>query len=94
MVKAHDFDSCIPRFESSIPCQDIKMMQRLIDSGWKFIERDDLFKTIVVTAPNGYMASLSMVERNPGNVFYMMVKDMMNERRKDQEQSTKAPDAS
>lgn len=67
-----------------------------IDSlpGWSFVQKDDLFKTIIVTAPNGYNASLSMVERNPGNVFYMMVKEMMNDRRQEQEQASKASDSS
>ncbi len=54
--------------------------------GWEFTQIDDLFKTIVVKAPNGYMASLSMVERNPANVFYMLIQDMMqNDGRKKQE---------
>lgn len=62
--------------------------------GWSFVQKDDLFKTIVVTAPNGYNASLSMVERNPGNVFYMLVKDLIDETERQGKQTSKTPDAS
>lgn len=67
-----------------------------IDSlpGWSFVQKYDLFKTIVVTAPNGYNASLSMVERNPGNVFYMLVKDLIDETERQGKQTSKTPDAS
>lgn len=62
--------------------------------GWGFVQQDDLFKTIIVTAPNGYNALVSMVERNPGNVFYMLVKDMIDEAEGKGKQTSETSNAS
>lgn len=52
-------------------------MQHEALPGWKFIPHGDLFQTIEVVAPNGYSATLSSTERNPANVFYLLVRTLL-----------------
>ena len=68
-------------------------IDHLQSMGWVFEQRDDLFKTIVVRAPNGFTASLTMLERNPSNVFYILVKDLMNEAERQGKQTPEADNA-
>ena len=44
----------------------------MIPRGWKIERKADVLKTIHITAPNGYVASVSTIDRNPENVLYML----------------------
>lgn len=47
-----------------------------LPKGWDVIRKDDLFKTIIVIAPNGYSAVTTAMSRNPENVLRMLVEDI------------------
>lgn len=48
-----------------------------VPPGWKIEVRDDILRTIVVTAPNGFSAVTTMLDMNPGNVLRMLAQDLL-----------------
>lgn len=44
----------------------------MIPRDWKIERQADVLKTIHITAPNGYVASVNAIDRNPANVLYML----------------------
>jgi len=40
--------------------------------GWKIEQQNDLLGTVIVTAPNGYVATTNATSRNPENVLRML----------------------
>lgn len=44
----------------------------MIPRGWKIERQTDVLRTIHITAPNGYVASVNVIDRNPSNVLYML----------------------
>lgn len=44
----------------------------MIPTGWKIERENDVLKTIHVTAPNGYVASVTTIDRNPANVLWLL----------------------
>jgi len=40
--------------------------------GWKIEQQHDIFGTVIVTAPNGYVATTNATSRNPENVLRML----------------------
>ncbi len=61
-----------------------------LPSGWSIVQRNDLFRTISVKAPNGYTAVLTSVDCNPSNVFYMLVKDLIDETERKRKQAAES----
>lgn len=53
-----------------------------LPSQWKIECRSDVFKSIFITAPNGYRAVVSSVERNPANILYMLAGDLAKQSEK------------
>lgn len=63
-------------FTTSLNERAVLAIERLakggLPEGWKVDQQDDVFKTITVTAPNGYAAVTSAMARNPENVLRML----------------------
>jgi hypothetical protein len=52
----------------------------LIPLGWRIERlRDPVLKTIVVHAPKGYAAVVTVLDRNPANVLYLLAEALLNE---------------
>lgn len=49
----------------------------MIPRGWKIERQADVLKTIHITAPTGYAASVSTIDRNPANVLYMLADTLL-----------------
>lgn len=48
-----------------------------VPAGWKIERHNDLMQAIVITAPNGYSALVSKIDRNPSNVLYMLAEALI-----------------
>lgn len=53
----------------------------MIPEGWtiKREQNNELFKSITITAPNGYAAYVSNIERNPANILYMLAEALLEQ---------------
>jgi hypothetical protein len=53
-----------------------------LPEGWRYTLHDDVFKTLVVIAPNGWSAVTTNTSPNPENILRMLILDLIKENEK------------
>lgn len=55
----------------------------MIPEGWKLEPQKDMFNTIHITTPQGWVASVSSMDRNPAIILWRLALELLKEETND-----------